>query len=513
MPTDAQLDTLEAKGLIRLAALQPELEYLFRHALVQDAAYESLLKQERRGLHHTVGEALETLYPERRGELASMLGMHFEQAGEGERAIPYLVDAAKYAYDRNAIVESFALYGRASALLPAATPSDTPERRRRRIEIEFGRVKAGFTFLSDDEQIALLDPLIEQVEALGDLRLTADVYLQVAFIRQFRGERPDNSPLVRTALARVTEIAKQLNDPYIEALPKALMGLFQVFTGNMEAGVKSLREAAPMLEASHAYVISSFSLVALAIGLSRLGRFDEASAAAASASKLAESGDIVAKLDALIGESFVHSARGDLDEAIPLAKRCTAMSEETGATACIVASNFVLGDAYMRQGKYQSAQIAFERSNEVAETFEERSFRPSLLAYMRANAASMGQFDALDSSGFDDALRIAREASDRFGEANILWKRAEWESARTDASRDAWQADFTSAVGLFEDMHARPFLARTLRGWGLAQRAAGDAADGNEKLRRAVELFDEMGITREADELRATLASGDGAPT
>jgi tetratricopeptide (TPR) repeat protein len=512
MPTDAQLDTLEAKGLIRLATLQPELEYLFRHALVQDAAYESLLKQERRELHHTVGEALETLYPERRGELASMLGMHFEQAGEGERAIPYLVDAAKYAYDRNAIVESFALYGRASALLPAVTPSDTPEQRRRRIEIEFGRVKAGFSFLSDHEQIALLDPLIEQVEALGDPRLTADIYLQVAFIRQFRGERPDNSPLVRTALARVTEIAKQLNDPYIEALPKALMGLFQVFTGDMETGVKSLREAAPMLEASHAYVISSFSLVALAIGLSRLGRFDEASAAAASASKLAESGDLVAKLDALIGESFVHSARGDLDEAIPLAKRCTAMSEETGATACIVASNFVLGDAYMRQGKYQSAQIAFERSNEVAETFEEQSFRPSLLAYMRANAASMGQFE-LDTSGFDDALRIAREASDRFGEANILWKRGEWESARTDGSRDAWQADFASAVGLFEDMHARPFLARTLRGWGLALRGAGEASEGDEKLRRAVELFDELGITREADELRATLPSGDGTPT
>ena len=41
--SDIQLDTLEAKGLIRLATLRPELEYLFRHALVQDAAYGSLL--------------------------------------------------------------------------------------------------------------------------------------------------------------------------------------------------------------------------------------------------------------------------------------------------------------------------------------------------------------------------------------------------------------------------------------------------------------------------------------
>ena len=85
--SNLQLDTLEAKGLIRLAAFNPELEYLFRHALVQDAAYESLLKQERRELHHSVGEALEDLYPDRRGELSSVLALHFEQAGDNTRAM------------------------------------------------------------------------------------------------------------------------------------------------------------------------------------------------------------------------------------------------------------------------------------------------------------------------------------------------------------------------------------------------------------------------------------------
>jgi tetratricopeptide (TPR) repeat protein len=506
MTSDTQLDTLEAKGLIKLAALQPELEYLFRHALVQDAAYESLLKQERKELHHSVGEALEQLYPDRKGELAAMLALHFEQSGEGERAIPYLVDAAKYAYDRNAIVESFALYSRASALMPPPTDADNAEQRRLRIDIEFGRVKAGFSFLTDDQQLELLQPLVVQVEKLGDLRLIAEVYLQLAFIRQFRGERPDNSKLVRQALDRVTEIAKQLDDPYIEALPKALVGLFQVFSGELEAGVASLREAAPLLEAKHAYVISSFSLVALAIGLARLGRFDEASAAAASASKLAESGDLVAKLDSLIGESTVRSLRGDLEAAIPLAMQCTSQAEETGATACVVASNFVLGDAYYRQGKYQSAQIAFERSNEVAEVFEERSFRPSLMAYMRLNAANLGQF-AQDNSDFDNALHIAREASDRFGEANVIAGRAEFEAKRAAGDEKRWQADFAAATEAFEAMGARPYLARTLRSWGQALRSAGRTEDGDEKLRRALALFDEMGIAREAYELRTTLAA------
>src|SRR6185436_16648802 len=124
---------------------------------------------------------------------------------------------------------------------------------------------------SDDEQIKIFEPLIEQAQRLGDRRLEADVHINVAFIRQFRGDRPENSPLVRNSLEKVTEIARELNDPFIEAIPNALMGLFQVFTGHMVKGIAKLRETAPLLADKRAYVLASFSYVALSIGLSRLG--------------------------------------------------------------------------------------------------------------------------------------------------------------------------------------------------------------------------------------------------
>jgi tetratricopeptide (TPR) repeat protein len=501
-----QLDTLEAKGLIRLATLQPELEYLFRHALVQDAAYESLLKQERRELHHSVGEALEDLYPEHGGEMASVLALHFEEAGDNVRAIPYLVEAAQYAFERNAIVEAYDLFGRAQALLPPESPGESPALLRRRIDIELGRAKSGFSFLNDEEQLALLEPLVEQSERLGDRRLEADVHVNIAFIRQFRGDRPENSPLVRHSLAKVREIAAELDDPYISAIPDALMGLFKVFTGYMVEGVGLLRAAAPILEDKRAFVLASFCFVALAIGLARLGRFEEASEAAQSALKLSENGDLIAKLDSMIADSSVRSIHGDLDAAIVAARQCTAMSEETGATACVVASNFVLGDTYMRQGKFQSAQIAFERSNEVAESFDERSFRPSLLAYMRTNSALMGQ-SSPDGDGFDRALGLADEQGDRFSEAAIIWKRAEYEAKREHPDADKMTADFASAVDLFEVMEAKPYVARTLRDWGEALRNIDRRAEGDEKLTGAVDLFDAMGIKREADEVRAELAA------
>jgi predicted ATPase len=95
MRLDSQLIHLESSGLIRPASVEPEPEYLFRHALAQDAAYESLLKADRRILHRAVGEALERLYPDRRAELAPRLAAHFAEAGETARALDYFTLAAE----------------------------------------------------------------------------------------------------------------------------------------------------------------------------------------------------------------------------------------------------------------------------------------------------------------------------------------------------------------------------------------------------------------------------------
>ena len=64
--------------------------------------------------------------------------MHFEQAGDTDRAIRYMMAAARFAYERNAITESFELYGRAAQLLPAPTAEDDNETIMRRVRIKLG---------------------------------------------------------------------------------------------------------------------------------------------------------------------------------------------------------------------------------------------------------------------------------------------------------------------------------------------------------------------------------------
>jgi class 3 adenylate cyclase/tetratricopeptide (TPR) repeat protein len=108
-----QLNLLEATGVIAVVGTHPELQYGFRHALLQEAAYESLLKSERKGLHAAIGKALEDTYPERTGELAGLLARHFSESGNDERCFLYSVLAADAAFSRYAVSEAASHYARA----------------------------------------------------------------------------------------------------------------------------------------------------------------------------------------------------------------------------------------------------------------------------------------------------------------------------------------------------------------------------------------------------------------
>jgi tetratricopeptide (TPR) repeat protein len=506
MVIEPQLDTLEAKGLLRLAAWEPELEYLFRHWLVQDAAYGSLLKQERRELHRRVGQALEALYPERtRGELAAVLAMHYEQGGETQKALEYLVAAGNHSLARNAIQEAYAAFDRALALLPAPDGQETEASRRQRVEIQTGRVRAGWAFRPIEDLIADLEATLPEAERLGDRDLIARVHMSLAMARLNLGESP-TSPRLKHSLDRIAEIGESIHDPSLRALPLALVGTQQIFLGPIRAGVRTLEEALPLLEGRNYIIGAAFARGALAIGYANLGEFEQAEEAARYASELAAKADLIAQLDAQIAESAVRSARGELDDAAPIARACIDRAEETGATACVVASSWILGDVLERQGRPADAVATLRRGMEVANVVDRVVWRPTIQAWLGSSLAALGAVGVEGSEKFNEALEMARSIGNRIGEAGILWKRAEAAVRLGDPDRAL--GDFEASAAIFESESARPSLARVLRGWGDALRAVSRTPEGDERLRRALELFAEMGIEGEAAAVRASLAGG-----
>ena len=505
--TDIQLDTLEAKGLIKLAAVRPDLEYLFRHALVQDAAYGSLLKQERRELHGRVAEALEELYPDRRDELAPVLAMHFEQAGDNDKAVNYLIAGGRHAIDANAIQEAYAAYDRAGTLADQLAAEGSPDAmstdaRRRRVEIAVGRAQSGYSFLAMEDSFKTLDAVIDDAAAVGDPQLEFRLHMLIGLGRLQSGE-PAEAPQVKRSLARIGELAEELGNPSLAALPDALIGMSQVFAGPVREGVAKLETAIPAFSGRDT-IGAAFARGALAIGYAQLGSFDKAEAAVATAKQMAAEGDLIAQLDALIAESMVLAAEGRLDSAVPVAAECVQRAEETGASACVLASSWVLGDAFHRQGRFAEARDVLQRGADVELAVDRKIWRPTLVAWLGTSMDLLGE---VADDGWDEPLAIARSIGNQIGEAGILGKRAESEASHGNV--ESAIADFSAAAAIFEREGMRPALARVLRALGDAQRAAGRAEDADATLRRSAALFEELGLDTEAQIVRTVLAVGD----
>ena len=119
------LEELQHREFVRLneEVVQTGREYLFKHAITHDVAYNSMLVARRRELHKSVAEALEQLFGERLDDLSATLGYHFQKADAPEQAIPYLERAAERARATFANAEAIAFYKSAIAELERAVGS------------------------------------------------------------------------------------------------------------------------------------------------------------------------------------------------------------------------------------------------------------------------------------------------------------------------------------------------------------------------------------------------------
>src|ERR671920_1633011 len=123
---DPHLGVLTYEELVRERVHDPELEYIFKHALTQEAAYELLLIRRRKELHRRAGEVLERLYPDQREEWASALAYHFRQGEEWQRAADYAMRAGAQAMKVYAISEALEHYEHAYEAL-TKLPNASPE--------------------------------------------------------------------------------------------------------------------------------------------------------------------------------------------------------------------------------------------------------------------------------------------------------------------------------------------------------------------------------------------------
>ncbi len=186
----AALDRLVGAGLLirRGTPLRPT--FLFKHALVQDAAYSTLLREPRRALHARIVKAFETEFAEVAATQPELLARHCADAGHIEKAVAYGAKAAERSLARSALAEAAEQLKRALSLIETAPLTSALRRERIRL------------------QVALITPLVRVAGQSSEAaRLAVERASQLIAEAETRGEAPDD-PLLLFGVPFATMIAK-----------------------------------------------------------------------------------------------------------------------------------------------------------------------------------------------------------------------------------------------------------------------------------------------------------------
>jgi class 3 adenylate cyclase len=111
------LSHLERLDLIRTRSLQPDLEYMFKHALTQEVVYNGLLKKERRQIHEQIARVMENLFQDRLSEFYETLAFHFVRGQSVTKAVDYLIKSGEKSLARYAVEEAHQYFTRAFEIL------------------------------------------------------------------------------------------------------------------------------------------------------------------------------------------------------------------------------------------------------------------------------------------------------------------------------------------------------------------------------------------------------------
>ena len=487
----ADLNVLEAQGLTKLVATRPELAFGFRHALIHDVAYTSILKKDRRRLHSEVGDAIARTYPDRLEEHAATLARHYEEAGDRDQTLRYLLLAGEAALSRHAMRESHDFYTRAATLLEA--DPDAPIETK--IDVALATAAAGINFTPARQTIALLEGVRGDAEALGNVEVIARVYGLLLRVRTM-AEENYSIPEYRELMDRAYAVAPQVSAPDLRAYLEGMMGQVLRSADDYAASLELVAgSVGPLEEAGRVGEAGLNAAYAADVEASR-GRFDEAERWISRATVLGEaSGNpgVIADVDLVKGR--IAAGRGELEAALAHTQRGISTAADASNIQCELVGNFLVADQQLRSGDAESAISHLERTFELGEFCNAVAIVKLGEAWLTSARASLGD---LDPEGFAGPLAMAQAGGSRSGEAAVRVQRAIAISASPNPDWPAAFDDFDRAIALLESIGARPDEARAIHAYANALEAAGRAEDGRVQFDAAMAMFDEMGIHPDA---------------
>jgi len=467
--------------------------YTFKHALIQEVAYDSLLGGPRAALHEAAGYALEQLHPGRLEEHYELLAHHFSHSAKKEKALDYLELANRKAIKANAVFDAKDFFEQAMRILDALEDSET--HRHRRMALIAAQVDVFILTNQLDQYAAYLDRFAPVVDGLSDPGLRG-AFLSSLGHCQFGLGRPVQA--IQT-LGPAAALCQQAGN--FEGAGRATVHVqwSHLLTGNFEVAISFEAPTLAALDRAPNPRLRLYAFGASAWACSRLGRWDEAIEKAMIAlAECEDAGDASLISTAHWTVSIPHIHKGEVELALAHAKRgfdgAATLGDrgwaQLGYGWAIIPHSpqraiellaplvpmwlhrwwfdavalVALGEAYFRAGELDQARATLEQAIEVAE--------PRGMLFMVAPAQRL------------------------LGEVLLAANRLEESQVR-----------FMQSIELLQRFKAENEVALARAGYGRLLAKQGRVEEGRALLEQALAVFERLGAIGEPERVRAQIAA------
>jgi len=427
---DRALDQLTGAALIFRRGAPPDATYTFKHALVQDAAYDSLLKSKRSQLHARIGYLLEERFAPPAANGPEVLAHHFTQAGLHERAVPYWVQAGRRALERVALPEAVGHLGNAlsvNALSPRSTDRD---RRELDIRMLLGKAHQSLRGWPATQIVQTLEPARDLAMRLGDYNKLIAI---LSYFGPYYLDRAEYAG-VEAVIERLMEFFESLRSPLILLAAHTMEIATRTYQGEFQRARKIADELLLLSETDEPllrspilnYDLRSGTRAWAALGLMALGYPDQARKAACEGLRLARSAGSAFHLvwylnfasGTLLRRGETRVAREWIAEADALAREhaMTFMLDCQGST--------YRGWALIEEGEYEQGYAELTRGQNLWRDAGGLSGIPGQNCSRARALIELGRFDDARTV-LEDAIEIVDRTGHRAAEAEVHRMRGE----------------------------------------------------------------------------------------
>jgi class 3 adenylate cyclase/tetratricopeptide (TPR) repeat protein len=503
----SQLLNLQGLEFIYEKSLFPELEYIFKHALTQEVAYNSLLSNRRKELHKRIGNAIEELYSRNLEEFYEVLAYHYSRGEELEKACQYLKLSGKKAARSHALWEAYGFYKDAVELLNRFP--ETKEKREKLLEVILlmtnpmpllGFPEGSLKYLQQGGQLA------------GELGDTWNLAVFYSWLGAYYSHAGDHLTALTYSEAGFEEARKAQNVELMVVLGSSLTFSYQA-SGRYEEIVDKIPEVIKLIEKtgreSDFFTVSVNPYNSLcgscSTALCNLGRFDEGKALMEKAFRNAvRVGDPATLGRTQLNYGVFFYWKGDWKSAKEHLEIGIAHLEEAKGYVGVAVGQCALGHVHSFLGDAEHGRRHAEKGLEIYRDIGIETWLSFFYWTTGSIHLDLGDLESAETS-MEEALRLSRKNKEKafeglalVGLGRVFGKREPRQMERADES-------FSRGLVILDDLKLKPWYSQGRMFLGEFYLDTGEKEKAMENLKEAEAMFQEMGMDYWLDRTRTLL--------